>query len=204
MKKLIICLLALTAVSITKAQNNNCKVINKELKGLYKGDCKSGLAHGIGAFTFEKGMFVYEGEFIDGKMHGKGKIYSLVSNNKKLISEGVWDKNIYVENDKSKPYDVKRTVNLERNSVKKVNEGKRILINFLRNGTRNNVRNLNINLSSGNPSSGSTYYIYENVEFPLSCEITYTTANKINRSSFNVRYEVVINEPGEWEISLYN
>ena len=47
-----------------------CKVLMPEISGIYKGECKKGLANGIGEAT---GKDFYSGEFRNGLPHGKGK-----------------------------------------------------------------------------------------------------------------------------------
>ena len=204
MKKITLVLCVLLFSNFLYAQKPSCKVIHKDLIGVYKGECQSGLANGIGTFTFENGMFVYKGEFVNGKMHGKGEIYSLMNKKKKLISKGFWEDNVFQESKGLKPYDVTREVNLDRNIVRKINDGNRLIINFFQNGNRNNARNVNVNLSSGNLSPGSNVLIYDNIIFPVTCDITYTTSSKFKATSYNVQFELIINESGEWEISLYN
>lgn len=75
-------------------ENKDCKVLQKELSGEYKGDCKKGLADGVGeaigtdrysgsfkkGYAHGKGIYnyssgaVYEGGFLNGKRHGQGKL----------------------------------------------------------------------------------------------------------------------------------
>lgn len=204
MKKISIVLVVLFFSSILFAQGSNCKVINKELKGVYSGDCKSGLAHGSGVFTFEKGMFVYKGEFENGKMHGKGEMYSLINNEKKLVSKGSWVENVFVVEKSSKPFDIIRSKSVNRSTVRKLKDGNSLAIDFYRNGIRNEVKDLSVSLSTGDLVYGSNILKYTNVIFPLRCVITYRSKNKTEHYWFEVRYEVIINESGEWSLSLYN
>ena len=84
--QLFICSLFLFAFHSSIGQNSTaCKVLNKELKGEYTGQCKGGLAHGIGSYKFSDGKFVYKGQFKDGKMHGEGEIFLIEGNSIKQI-----------------------------------------------------------------------------------------------------------------------
>lgn len=50
--------------------SQNCTVEKEELKGTYTGDCKKGKANGRGKAT---GVDSYEGDFVAGLPHGKGR-----------------------------------------------------------------------------------------------------------------------------------
>lgn len=181
---------------------NNCKVISEEMSGEYKGECKNGLAEGKGNFTFSNKRFMYRGEFKQGMMNGKGAMYTLKNGKYKLVREGVWIKNVFSPD--LPPYEVKQTTNLDRYTVRKVDSGNKVMINFLKNGARNSVRNLNILVNNGVEVVGGSIRGYENVEFPFSCRLLYYTSTKLGTSSFEVTFDVVINEPGSWEITLNN
>jgi hypothetical protein len=44
------------------------------LKPFYEGKVDRSLRNGYGKCTFKNGLFAYEGEWLDGKMHGRGKL----------------------------------------------------------------------------------------------------------------------------------
>ena len=184
--------------------NQKCKVLNEDLVGVYDGQCKDGLANGKGKFTFANGSFVYIGYFKDGKIDGRGEIFSIVKNKKTSIKKGNWENNVYV-GDKSEPYQVRRADNLDRYTVTKNSAtGKKVLINFYQNGSRNNVSNLSVAVNTGEKMTGSYTEGYENVTFPFVCTINYTTISKFKSTTYNVSFEIEITEPGTWEIFLYN
>ncbi len=203
--KLHLSLILLFLFNLIQGQTtSDCKVIHEELIGNYKGDCVKGLANGKGEFTFANGDFVYKGNFKDGKMNGQGVIYSMQNKLKKIVSKGFWENNIYV-GDKSRPYEVIRNLNLDRYTViKAAGEENKVFINFYQNGSRNNVSNLNVFENNGTKISGNYTEGYENIIYPFVCQINYTTANKFKATSYDVNFEIVINEPGSWEIFLYN
>lgn len=181
-----------------------CKVINEEFTGTYMGECKNGRAHGKGEFMFAGGTYAYVGHFKDGKMDGKGEIFSI--NNKKRVSvtKGNWENNVYV-GDNSRPYEVKRTFNLDRYTISKnPTSDNTVMINFYQNGARNNVSDLNVVVNNGNRIVGNYTEGFENIIFPFICQVNYRTQNKFKTSTYNVMFEIVINEPGSWEIFLYN
>jgi hypothetical protein len=181
-----------------------CKVVGKDLKGEYYGKCKKGLAHGQGIFNFSEGGKVFDGKFKKGKMNGKGMIYVVKNGEKEVLKEGIWKNNAYVGEEKIAPFVVNRTENLDRHTVRKMSDGNKVNLNFYQNGIRNNVSGLTVFTNNGNQVSGSYIYAYENLLYPFKCEVSYTTLSKFKTTSYRVRFEIVINEPGEWDISLYN
>jgi len=185
-----------------KKMDDKCKVIHNELSGKYIGKCKNGLADGKGNFLFANGKFIYIGYFKNGKMHGKGEIFMIENGVKSKVKEGTWIENNLVENLKS--YEVIKTVNLDRYTIKKVGEGNKVNLNFYQNGGRNKVKSLNIYSNNGTEISGSLTRGFENIDFPFKCEIDYYTSNKFKSVTYSVRFEFIINEPGEWEVTLYN
>ena len=205
MKLNFIIILSLVSFATSFGQvNQKCKVLNEELVGVYDGQCKGGLADGKGKFTFANGSFMYVGNFKDGKIDGKGEIFSIVKNKQTSIKKGNWENNVYV-GDRSEPYQVRRSDNLDRYTVTKNSSGgNKVLINFYQNGSRNNVSNLSVAVNTGEKITGSYTEGYENVSFPFVCTINYTTTSKFKSTTYLVSFEIEIMEPGTWEIFLYN
>lgn len=56
--------------SLTAQETLSCKVLIPEISDSYKGECKKGLANGVGEAT---GKDFYSGEFKNGLPHGQGK-----------------------------------------------------------------------------------------------------------------------------------
>lgn len=89
--KRIICLLfafplvCLSGQDIYAQSSSGCKVLIPEISGSYKGECKKGLANGVGEAT---GKDFYSGEFKNGMPHGKGK-YIWADG---IIYQGEWKK----------------------------------------------------------------------------------------------------------------
>jgi hypothetical protein len=70
MKKLFLIIICSVSISTLFAQDADCKVLVDSLKGTYTGECKKGLANGIGKAV---GINTYDGEFKSGYPEGKGK-----------------------------------------------------------------------------------------------------------------------------------
>lgn len=190
----------------TFSQEKDCKVLGKDMIGEYQGKCKKGLAHGSGIFKFTKKNEVYEGKFKKGKFHGEGELYSISNREKTILKTGIWKDNQYQGEKKIKPYDVYRAnlINLDRYIIRKVADGNSVTFNFYRNGTRNDVRDLNIFVNNGNRVAGSNLVIYDSILYPFTCQVTYNTPSKLGTTSYRVNFEFTLNEPGVWEITLFN
>ncbi|NNC49404.1 MAG: hypothetical protein HKO01_02590 [Flaviramulus sp.] len=200
-----ILIFSLIKINAQNSNDNNCKVIGKKHSGIYNGGCKKGLAHGEGVLNFDEGKKIYEGKFKKGELNGEGILYTFEDGEKVILKEGIWKNNEYVGEKKVRPYKVKRVVNLPRYTVRKTGEQKEVYINFMKDGGRNNnVRNLNVLVNNGNEINGSRIMGYDNIIFPFQCEINYYTTSKLGTTSLQVRFEIIISEPGRWEISLFN
>lgn len=197
--------LLLSSFNITYSQvNKKCKVVHEDLNGQYEGDCKKGLAHGMGIFYFSDGEQIYEGRFKKGKFSGDGELYKMIEGEKEVLKRGIWKKNKYYGEKKLNPYTVKRDENVDRYTIRKVGEGNRIEISFFQNGTRNPVRALNINANNGVEIVGSYISGFQGVEFPFVCEVNYTTQNKFKTITYQVNFDFIITEPGAWDVTLFN
>ncbi len=200
----LILFIFLIAVDCLAQTNEKCKVLNEELIGTYIGSCSNGLANGKGEFKFANGTFIYVGNFKDGKIDGKGEIFSIVKNKRTSIKKGNWEDNVFV-GDKSGPYQIKNSVNLDRYTVTKNSGGtNKVMINFIQNGSRNKVSQLSVTVNNGERIIGDYTDGYENIRFPFTCRINYTTQSKFKATNYNVSFEIEIYDAGSWEIFLYN
>jgi hypothetical protein len=192
-------------------KKSNCTVVDNENDGVYIGKCKNGLADGDGVFEYLNGKYIFQGKFKKGLKHGEGKLFTVIDGNKKLVKEGVWKKNKYigVKSKQQRPaYKVSKRVNIERYSIRHVGNGNKIKFTFLQNGNRNNIQNLTMIGDSGTMYSSaynqSMNEGFENVKFPFKCEVTYRTLSKLKYQTFTVRFEFILMDPGDWEITLHN
>ncbi|WP_338356505.1 hypothetical protein [Yeosuana marina] len=192
-------------------EKSNCTVVDNESNGVYIGKCKKGLAHGDGVFEYMNGKYMYVGKFKKGKKHGEGKLFSFIEGEKKLVKEGVWKNNKYVgkkPESKQMAYKVQKRVNIDRYTVRNIGEGNKVKFTFLQNGNRNNIEDITIIGDSGtrfsNAYNQSTSEGFENVKFPFKCRVTYRTLSKLKFQTLDVRFEILIIEPGIWDITLNN
>ena len=211
LKNVLVCFYGLLISNSYGQEKNSCTVLDNENSGSYIGQCKNGLADGYGVYEYMDGMYVFEGKFKKGLKHGEGQLFSFINGEKKLIKEGVWKKSKYL-GDKSKPrvssYKIQKRVNIDRYSVRRVGEGNKVKFNFVQNGSRNNIEDLTLTGDSGILFSSSYNQSlnegFDNVKFPFKCAVTYKTLSKLKFQTFIVRFEILINEPGVWEITLNN
>ena len=204
-QRILVLFMVLGAINMLQSQTDSkCVVINEDTPGTYEGKCKKGLAHGLGIYKFSDSKEIYEGQFKKGKFFGKGKIYEIVNGEKEVIKKGIWKNNKYIGEKKVSPYVVKRKTNIDRYMFRKVGEGNRVEISFLQNGSRNSVESLNIVTNNGVETARSYIRGIQNIEFPFVCEIYYITQNKFKTGSYEVRVDFIINEPGAWDVTLYN
>lgn len=202
----------------------SCKVLKPEIAEKYTGKCKNGLAHGKGIaegkdkyegsfknglpngkgkYTWSNGE-AYDGEWKDGKRDGKGKFY-YKKDGVDSVKFGVWSEDLFVKRIIPAPYKVIRSMGVARYSVRKIGEGEKVLFSFLQNGSINSsISNLHFAPSSGTACEVGSKQGYENIVFPCTCSVSYSSENSFKSSVFQVDFEIEITEPGVWEVILNN
>jgi len=205
------------------AQNSGeCKVLVPELSGEYKGECKKGLANGIGEAigkdrykgSFKKGLpfgmgiyyyssgAVYEGNFLNGKRHGQGKLV-FQNEGKEVIEEGSWDEDNYIGKKPEPPYEIIRKQNVLRyNFVKTSDPRNMVMIKLIRNGTTIYPDNLMLMGSTGSVVQQRSFTGFEQLQFPFTGSIKYSLLTPFNNSYIDYELEFLIREAGSWEITL--
>lgn len=226
MKKIIRYSLILALILIVQVlfSQNKCVVLKSSISGQYKGKCKNGLAHGRGTAagidTYE-GLFIkglpqgegtytwadgssYSGEWAEGMRHGVGT-YRTNIEGEKFVQEGLWQKDMYKGKSPDKPI-VTYKSGVDRYNFKKSNSfEQRVMVDIFKSGSRNQgISNFSMISSSGQDIKVSQSVGYTNVVFPVTVKIFYTTASKLNSSFFNVNFEFIISEPGDWTVELHN
>jgi hypothetical protein len=75
----------------------------------------------------------------------------------------------------------------------------------MQNGANNRtLTDLSFAQSGGNQISIGQDQGFDNVQFPFNCKVTYNTLNSFRSASTNIIFEIQINEPGQWMITLFN
>jgi hypothetical protein len=215
-------LIVLLAISVSAQES--CKVLLPSISGTYEGKCKKGLANGKGiasgtdryegqfkaglpdgkgTYTWANGD-VYTGEWQAGMRFGIGKL-SMKVNGEEIIQDGLWEKNTY-KGPKPKAPSVTFKTGVDRYDFRKdITDKNRVLISFMQNGMRNNsVMNLLMSSSSGYETQLTEMVGYDEVTYPVTIKVAYTTYNKLRTVTVDVRFEFVIYEPGDWKVEINN
>jgi len=216
--------LLISLTHISYSQSENCKVLKPEIATSYSGECKKGLANGNGIAV---GTDKYEGKFKDGLPQGNGTyryangdVYEgdfklgMRSGNGKFTFKflgrdstymGMWKEDQLVKKIVPPAYLISQKLNLQRYTVTKIKPGSRVMFSFMQNGANNrSVTGLSFAESSGTLLSIGQDQGFDNIQFPFNCKVTYNTLNSFRSASTNIIFEIQINEPGQWMITLFN
>lgn len=211
-------------IGIPIYSQSDCKVVVKDLQGIYNGDCRKGLADGEGSakgkdtytgewkkglpnghgkYTWSTGE-IYEGEWRKGQKNGYG-IYQFKYKNKDTIVEGVWQNDIY-EGKPTQAPEVIQQYNIDKYQINNVNAFQnRVIFDFWQNGARNtSMEDLKLIATSGTIATSGQLTGFDNISFPVTITIRYTSYNKLHTSKFNAVFEITVFEPGDYEVKLFN
>ena len=199
----------------------DCVVLKPEISLNYQGECKNGFAHGKGEGTgidhylgeFKKGLpkgkgvyrwnngDSYDGEWKKGNRHGYGKFTFMIAG-KISIMEGKWVNDEFIG--LKGLYKIEEIVNVNRYNIHRRGEGGKVTFNLLLGIDPNtNVQNLVMSSTSGKELWEGRMMGYENLSFPVTIMISYITTNR-SGGPYNVVFKIIFNEPGVYEVCLYN
>ena len=229
---LLSCITASSWLSVAWSQNN-CKVLKPGIDSIYAGDCKQGLANGQGVASgsdwyngeFKKGLpegtgtYIwkngdkYEGEWKKGLKDGTGK-YTFVRNDRDSVVTGIWEGDKYIGEEKIAPYVIQYRNGISRVScIRSGDQPLRIYYKFSRGGSTSEstspISDLLLQGSSGNESSSTNYFGYDDVTFPFEGKIKFTAPSALssqgaaNAVTLNYELNFVINQPGAWMVTIY-
>lgn len=220
LKNLLVLIMLLSGISLF-AQNSECKVLKPEIAGTYQGGCKKGLAQGKGVAQgvdrfegqFSKGLpdgngtykwangVYYEGQWKAGLRDGKGRMVYPDS-----VVAGFWKEDKYVGKKLIAPYRIISSMSVSRFSITKASDkNERMKLRIMQGGVDNvSIEDFSMMYDSGSEYRSGNYYGLDNVKFPLNLKIKYRSWNQLMTAQTDVIFEVLINDPGSWEIILYN
>lgn len=216
--------LLISVIHFSYSQSENCKVLKPEIATSYSGDCKKGLANGNGiaigtdkylgnfknglpngngSYQFANGD-IYEGDFKNGLKDGNGK-FTFKYLGKDSTYMGIWKDDKLIKKIVPPAYIVNQKNNIQRYTFQKIGSGNRVMFAFMQNGWYNSsVTNLSFAEGGGTAITIGQEQGFDNVRFPFNCRVTYTTQNSLRTASFDVVFDIQINEPGMWKITLNN
>jgi hypothetical protein len=212
------------SLMINLSAQPECMVLKPEIAGKYTGKCKNGLAQGKGKSegqdtyvgTFFKGLpngngtytwangDTYEGAWDNGLKTGEG-ILKFKYNGKDSTLTGIWENDQYKGPVPPKPKII-NTVSIERYTITKSGGIRnRVLINFYQDGMRNlGIENMLLSTTSGTTTTLGQSVGYDNIIFPVTIKVSYSTWNKVRTVQFYAKFEFEIFEPGDWVVDLHN
>ena len=207
------------------SQKKDCAVNLNGLDQSYEGECKKGLAHGDGTAMGTLGKYVgefkkgfpngigkleyygldgtvisyYEGEWARGSRDGSGTYYHSIDS----ILTGYWKDDVYIglyENDYTAT--VRGSLRYRINYL--AEKPNSIEVQFVRDGVRqmNDIVSISSQSSSGSELRQSTYFGYEQVEYPFEGRFILTLNNKLRTNTYNAEFTYTINKPGKWMVVL--
>lgn len=224
-KLVLILVFLLSTCMFNSYAQDPCKVLVHEISENYTGSCKNGLAHGKGIALgidkyqgnfrngFPHGVGVYKwangdeynGRWRNGKRHGKG-VFAFKENDELKILSGIWQNDEFLRKEKIAPYTRGHILNLDRFSVDRKDAGNKVMVTFYYMGRMAQwPADFDFRMETGMTKSEGYSQGYEEVKFPAYILIRYTVPDKLGRGlAIPIRFEITINEPGTWEIKLYN
>jgi hypothetical protein len=203
---------------------NGCKVLKPEIAGKYQGECKKGLANGKGlaegidkyegrfknGLPNGKGIYtwangdIYNGSWAKGMKHGEGR-YTIKREGADSIVNGIWENDEFKSKVTPPPYKVFIARDFDKYTITKTKEGNKVSLKLRQMGMQNtDISDFYFTVDNGIYQAVGNTYVYYQVIFPVQVKITYTTKNKLKTKEIFPVMEVIINEPGEWEIVLTN
>lgn len=219
--------------TLSNAQES-CEVLPPQLQDTYEGDCKNGLAdghgkatgldvyegnfkkgwpNGMGTYTWNTGA-VYTGGWKKGMRHGVGK-YTYFISDKEMVEDGLWKNDEYKGPVPVKP-DIIRQINIDKVIPQYLGEGNKIELKFFYGGSPvkditgsslsmdHQLLNIKMEGSSGTEFFRSEEIGYENMDFPFTIKLTYTSFNQLQTMKIDCLLEMKFTQSGSYRIQLHN
>lgn len=200
---------------------DKCNVAMPKLSGIYKGDCKKGLAHGKGV---AKGIDSYEGEFRKGYPEGSGTYHwadgtsyegswklgmrdgmgTMVYSDSTVA--GYWREDIYIGKKLIVPYEIITSRSVDRYSINKsAGTPNEVEIRITQGGADNTtISSPSISYDSGTEYRMGNVFGIRNINYPVTIKVIYSTWTQLHTVQYEVTFEFRINEPGLWKVIIAN
>ncbi|MCU0458307.1 MAG: hypothetical protein MUE37_04355 [Bacteroidales bacterium] len=201
-----------------------CRVLMPGIAGSYIGECRKGLAEGKGEAvgtdsykgSFRKGLpdgegtyvwasgAVYTGQWKKGMRDGQGT-FRLRYNERDSVQTGLWKEDQFIGTEQVAPYLVSYRLGVTRTSFfKQGSDDKYVSFKFSRSGgTSYNIEGLVMQGSSGSESITTAFTGFLNTSFPFEGKVQFRAPNLLNTVINNYELRFVINQPGDWVVTIY-
>lgn len=208
-------------LSFSSHAQENCKVFLVNISESYAGECKKGMANGIG---MAKGIDSYEGEFKKGFPHGNGTmtyangsiyegswkkgersgegVFITDKEGERVIQKGLWKDDEYFGKPKSQMYKVITDMGVRNYKIRKVSDNiNQVTVEVRVNGQRIKIPTNTVG-DSGNYWVDQDLGIFKGTNTPFECNMNYTINNVSNPGTTLVNFNFIILEPGEWKVEV--
>jgi hypothetical protein len=164
--------------SYAYAQQNDYKVTLNDNYGSYSGGWKKDTTHGKDNYRRADGTYHEE--------RGKNHKYQ----RKRLVPS----------------YQITNSRYVARSTIRKsINSANEVRIKIMQNGVENtDIEDFSLAFDSGIEYRMSNIYGIQNASFPLYVKVTYRSWNRFRAVQFDVTFEFTINEPGTWDVTIFN
>jgi hypothetical protein len=120
------------------------------------------------------------------------------------VVTGIWKADKYMGKKMSAPYKILTSISVARSSiVKSTGMVDGVKIRIMEGGTDNtSIEDFSLAYDSGSEYRNGNSYGVENVKFPLTVKIKYHSWNKLRTAQYNVIFEFMIIQPGNWDVVI--
>lgn len=209
---------------VTLYSQSECRVLMPGIAGSYIGECRKGLAEGSGEAvgtdsykgSFRKGLpdgegtyiwasgAVYTGQWKKGMRDGHGT-FRFRFNERDSVQNGFWKLDEFIGTEQVAPYATTYRIGVSRTTFfKQGTDDKYVSFKFSRSGsTSYNIEGLIMQGSSGSESVTTAFTGFMNTTFPFEGKVQFRAPNLLNTVINNYELRFVINQPGDWVITIY-
>ncbi len=203
---------------------SECRVLMPGISGSYIGECRKGLAEGNGEAvgtdsykgSFRKGLpdgegtylwasgAVYTGQWKKGMRDGQGT-FRFRFNERDSVQSGFWKQDEFVGTEQIAPYSVTHRIGVSRASFFRQGTVENyVTFKFSRSGGSSySIDGLIMQGSSGSESITTAFTGFQNTSFPFEGKVQFRAPNMLNTVINNYELRFVINQPGEWVVTIY-
>jgi hypothetical protein len=219
--------LTVSILTVTLNGQDLCKVLMPSISSSYTGPCKQGLADGKGEAIgvdryvgdFKKGLpdgegtyfwqtgQIYKGRWRKGLRNGQGE-YTIRLAGRDSVITGIWKDDKYIGKKELAPYVIGYRSNVGRVTCMKIGDDQNyVKYKFSRSGGESasslTISDLIMQGSSGTENMSYNFTGFERVTFPFEGKIKFSAPNETVTAVLNCEVRLTINEPGQWQVTIF-